>query len=368
MLTRRLHSLFMGWTEGRRTPGLICFGAIARPLSWAYRLGAAVDGWLRKPKVSMVPNGMRLIVISSPVVGGVGKTPLVAHLAASLLQRGHETHVVTTGYRRSGSGDVTVDSSGETVDALQAGDEALMIWKATGAPVHVGHNLAEVVQRVGHKSSPDFIVLDNGVRQRWHGERRIVVLTPEDLERPVRFLPDGRWRISPQRAWPASGVAVIQVGRAAPSVLIEETSDRHQAILKAWGYRGPVGWYANLPDGIVRLSSGNSEPTDSRLDDNPFVFCGVGSPSRFARQIELLGMKPAGMQRFPDHHAYSAADMAELEHHCRQAGAGWMLTTHKDAVKIDCNWPLTIPVYWLRIRLELVAGADMLSVVLEKSQ
>jgi tetraacyldisaccharide 4'-kinase len=79
-------------------------------------------------------------------------------------------------------------------------------------------------------------------------------------------------------------------------------------------------------------------------------------------------MKPAGMQRFPDHHAYSAADLAELEHRCRQTGAGWMLTTHKDAVKIDRDWTLTIPVYWLRIRLELVAGVDMLSVVLEKSE
>jgi hypothetical protein len=45
-----------------------------------------------------------------------------------------------------------------------------------------------------------------------------------------------------------------------------------------------------------------------------------------------------------------------------------MLTTHKDAVKIDRDWTLTIPVYWLRIRLELVAGVDMLSVVLEKSE
>jgi tetraacyldisaccharide 4'-kinase len=368
MLTRRLHSLFMDWTDGRRTPGLICFGAFAKPLSWAYRLGAAADGWLRKPKVSTVPDGMRLIVISSPVVGGVGKTPLVAHLAASLLQRGHKTHVVTTGYRRSGNGDVTVDSSSEAANALQAGDEALMIWKATGAPVHVGGRLADVVKSVGHESSPDFIVLDNGVRQRWHGERRIVVLTPEDLERPVRFLPDGRWRISPRRAWPASGVAVIQVGRAASSTPAEGTDDRHETILRAWGYRGPVGWYASLADGIVRLSSGSSEPTDSPLDDNPFVFCGVGSPSRFVRQVELLGMKAAGMQRFPDHHAYSAADWAELEHRCRQAGAGWMLTTHKDAVKIDRDWTLTIPVYWLRIRLELVAGVDMLSVVLEKSE
>jgi len=368
MLTRFLHSVFMDWTEGRRTPGLVCFGAIAKPLSWLYRLGAALDGWLRKPQVARLPDKTRLVVISSPVVGGVGKTPLVAHLAAALLQRGFNTHVVTTGYKRQGDGDVSMSSSSRPVNVARSGDEAMMIWQMTGVPVHVGDDRTEAVHRVGRESQPDFIVLDDGVRPRWAGEDRIVVLTPEDLERPVRFLPDGRWRIAPRRAWPASGVAIVQIGRAVSSPRSEVINARHQEILNAWGYQGPVAWYETVADGLVRLSGPAAGSPESPLDESPFVFCAVGSPSRFARQIELMGMKPVAMQRFPDHHAYSAADMAGLERRSERVGAQWMLTTHKDAVKIDPAWAMAIPVYWLRIRLELAGGVDMLSILLEKTE
>jgi hypothetical protein len=48
--------------------------------------------------------------------------------------------------------------------------------------------------------------------------------------------------------------------------------------------------------------------------------------------------------------------------------ARWLLTTHKDAVKIDPGWPESFPVGFLRISLELVGGADMLSVILEPDE
>jgi tetraacyldisaccharide 4'-kinase len=272
---------------------------------------------------------------------------------------------VTTGYKRREGGTVSITSPGGSVSAAQAGDEAVMLWQMTGAPIHVGDDVTEVIRRVAHEPAPDFIVLDDGVRRRWRGEERIVVLTPEDIERPVRFLPDGRWRIPPQRVWPASGVAIVQIGQAVSSPVAEGIRDHHESILRAWGYGGPVAWYVSVADGLVRLPGGSADSSESPVEGNPFVFCGLGSPSRFARQLDLMGMKPAGMQRFPDHHAYSAADMIDLERRCRQAKARWMLTTHKDAVKIDPAWTTAIPVYWLRIRLELAAGVDMLSVILE---
>ena len=368
MPKRFLHSIFLDWTEGRRTPGLVCFGIIAKPLSWLYRVGAALDSRFRYPKAARLPDKTRLVVISSPVVGGVGKTPLVAHLATVLLQRRFNTHVVTTGYMRRGEGDVSVNSTSGPATAAECGDEAVMIRQMTGAPVHVSDDVGRAVQRVGREFQPDFIVLDDGVRRRWLGEDRIVVLKPEDLERPVRFLPDGRWRISPRRAWPATGVAIVQIGRRISAPRDDAAHEVHRDVLRSWGFHGPIAWYDTMADGLVRLSGRGLEDTDSPLDESPLVFCGVGSPSRFARQIDLMGMNPRGMQRFPDHHAYTAADLADLERRCRILGARWMLTTHKDAVKIDPAWAMAIPIYWLRIRLELAAGVDMLSILLEKTK
>lgn len=366
MLSRFLHSVFMDWTEGRRSPGLLCFGAIAKPLSWLYRGIVALDSLLRGSAQSEVESETRVVVVASPVVGGVGKTPLVAHLAASLIRSGHSVHIVTTGYKRRGRGDVALGDRVDYIAARDAGDEAAMLWQMTGTSVHVGGDMTATVGRVAREQAPEFIVVDDGVRRRWRGERRIVVLASEDLDRPVRFLPDGRWRIPPQRAWPAAGVAIIQVGEAELSALSAETQQRHQCVLESWAYDGPIGWYTSLADGIVPLNGENAISPSALPDGGPFLFCGIGSPARFERQVEVFGIRCVGRQRLPDHYAYSAADLNDLEHQCRQVGARWMLTTHKDAVKIDPAWNLTIPVFWLRIRLELAAGADMLSVLREQ--
>ncbi|MBI5867202.1 MAG: tetraacyldisaccharide 4'-kinase [candidate division Zixibacteria bacterium] len=364
---RFLHSAFMGWTEGRRSPGLLCFGAIAKPLSWIYRAGAALDARLRKPAVGGTSSRIRIVVISSPLVGGVGKSPLVAHLVSALLDSGHAAHIVTTGYKRQSHHDVSIEPGKASISAGTAGDEAVMLAQMTGAVVYVGEDLTATVARVARGLAPEFIIVDDGVRRRWQGERRIVVLAASDLDRPVRFLPDGRWRIAPKRAWPAAGVAIIQVGQGTSAAISTEVQHQHARTLNSWGYVGPIGWYTSLVEGVVPLTKGESGASDTPPSGAPFLFCGIGLPARFERQVEFLGISAVGRQRFPDHHAYSPADMSDLEHQCRQAGAAWMLTTHKDAVKIDPAWTLTIPVFWLRIRLELAAGTDMLSVLQEQT-
>lgn len=348
---------FLDWTEGRRSPGLMCFGAVARPLSWLYRAGLALDARLRRIPTHSLPPDTTLVVLSSPLVGGVGKTPLAAHLVRTLLRNGTNVHLVTTGYGRSGRGNVSLTGRMPPVTAAHIGDEALMLHQMTGAPVHVSDDLGETVSRVETDFHPQIIIVDDGVRHRWQNERRIVVFAASDLARPAHLLPYGRWRIPPRRVWPAAGVAIIDTAPKPPAGWVPPTS-----ILAHWGYTGPIGWYRTVSNGLVRLSD---NAVSSLPDRRPFVFCGLGMPSRLLDQLAMDGFTPAGVQRFPDHHVYTATDLAKLQDQCRLAGGTWILTTHKDAVKIDPAWPLTIPVFWLRISLELTAGDDMLSVILE---
>jgi tetraacyldisaccharide 4'-kinase len=364
MASRLLHSLFIDWTEGRRSPGLLCFGACAKPLSWLYHLGSQLDRQLRRLPPAAIPSTTRLIVVSSPIVGGVGKSPLVAHLASALSTREINVHLVTKGYKRKRNSAVTVSPGSATTSVLDAGDETVMLSRMTEVPVHVGGRLVEVVDRVARESNPDVIIVDDGVRQRWHEEKRIAVFASDDFERPVHYLPDGRWRVNPRRFWPVAGVAIMQVDPSGPGLAPTSVCERHKETLASWDYRGPIAWYRTVADALVKLSDGQSIAIQSPPQGKTLAFCGIGSPSRFARQVSLCGINPAAWQRFPDHHTYSPADVTDLENRCRKAGADWMLTTHKDAVKIDPAWPVAIPVYWLRIRLELTAGIDMLSVVL----
>lgn len=345
-------------TPPSRSTASFVFGAIAKPLSWLYRASAAIDRKLRYPAPIELSDKTLLIVVSSPVVGGVGKTPLVAHLATLLAANGHKTAIVASGYGRQSKGYVRLGDATRQVTASQIGDEPFMLHQSTGLPVHVDDSTASAIARLDDKTDSHTIVLDNGVRRRWKGERRIVVFSGYDLERPVRFLPDGRWRIPPRHAWPAAGVAVIE---DAPN----PDRDRHRASLATWGFHGPVAWYRTTIDGYSRLGETVVKEIDTLPDERPYLFSGLGRPSRFLRQVQESGLSPAGVSRFPDHHPYSADDLVSLQAAARTCNARWVLTTHKDAVKIDPDWVTDVTIYYLRISLELTAGADMLSVILE---
>jgi tetraacyldisaccharide 4'-kinase len=362
-----LHEAFLQRTDrpdndapSRRSPSSLLFGAIAKPISWIYRVSASADRRFRYPDPIDLSDHTLLVVVSSPVVGGVGKTPLVAHLATQLAVKGHKTAIVASGYGRRSRGHVTLDDSNTSATASQSGDEPFMLRQATGLPVHVDDDPSDAVARLDAQTAPQCIVLDDGIRRRWRGERRIVVLSGYDLECPVRFLPDGRWRIAPRHTWPAAGVAIIE---DSPTT----DRNRHRETLERWGYRGPIGWYRTIVNGFTRLGETGLQPVDALPNDHPYVFSGLGRPSRFLSQVRALGMTPAGISRFPDHHSYCRGDLQILESACEKSQAGWLLTTHKDAVKIDPAWVKNVTICYLRISLELTAGADMLSVILERA-
>ena len=66
------------------------------------------------------------------------------------------------------------------------------------------------------------------------------------------------------------------------------------------------------------------------------AFCGIGNPESFMNTLLDLGAEVVDRRIFPDHHAYTAADVGELsEWGCQQLGIDAMLCTLKDWVKLQ---------------------------------
>jgi tetraacyldisaccharide 4'-kinase len=78
-----------------------------------------------------------VVVVGSIFVGGTGKTPLTVWLIEQLRARGYTPGVVSRGYGRTSRGvhQVLQDSTPDF-----AGDEPLLIARASGAPVYVGND------------------------------------------------------------------------------------------------------------------------------------------------------------------------------------------------------------------------------------
>jgi tetraacyldisaccharide 4'-kinase len=66
-----------------------------------------------------------------------------------------------------------------------------------------------------------------------------------------------------------------------------------------------------------------------------FAFAGLADNEQFFASLRTDGLDVAGTMGFRDHHAYRARDIAAIKEAARAAGADAIVTTEKDAVKID---------------------------------
>jgi len=90
------------------------------------------------------------------------------------------------------------------------------------------------------------------------------------------------------------------------------------------------------------------------------LFCGIGNPRAFLLTVQALGAEVAAARFLPDHFRFQERDLRDLAAECERSGAELALTTEKDAVKIGPAWPGSIPLYALRVEMEVVVGGEEL--------
>jgi tetraacyldisaccharide 4'-kinase len=89
------------------------------------------------------------------------------------------------------------------------------------------------------------------------------------------------------------------------------------------------------------------------------AFCGIASPLRFRKSLELLSVDIAFFQGFRDHKKYCKKTMAELERQARMCGAEALLTTEKDLVKLS-GLDISLPLYALAMKVDIDPAFDSL--------
>ena len=66
-----------------------------------------------------------------------------------------------------------------------------------------------------------------------------------------------------------------------------------------------------------------------------FAVAGIARPERFFADLRPAGWTVAGTMVFPDHHDYGRADLERIVAAARAAGAGTIVTTEKDGVRLE---------------------------------
>ncbi|HEU4769691.1 MAG TPA: tetraacyldisaccharide 4'-kinase, partial [Pyrinomonadaceae bacterium] len=306
------------------------YGAVTRTRLSLYRRGTLHSTRLDRPVIS----------VGNITTGGTGKTPLVEWVTRTLAADGKRVCILTRGYGRDNPQQRVVVSDGHTVLATpaEAGDEPFLLATnllGSAAVISSGNRVAageEAIKQFG----VDCFVLDDGF-QHLRVERDLNILTI-DATNPWgggHLLPYGRLREPREGLSRADCIVITRTDQAGVDSLREE-------ILRL-NSDAPVFQSRMRILHVVPLRSFET----GRPPKSPVAaFCAVGNPRSFFNQLKRENYELVLEKAFTDHHPYSQSDIDSLVEAARNAGANSLITTAKDAVKLQ-SISFSLPCYVL---------------------
>jgi tetraacyldisaccharide 4'-kinase len=307
--------------------------------------------------------GAKTVSIGNITVGGTGKTPLVAFAAETLFSAGEKVCILTRGYGRINPKKRVLVTDGEKVlsDAKNSGDEPFeLAGKLPGKAVIVADaNRVSAGLWAREKFGITAFVLDDAFQHR--KVKRDLDIVCIDATNPFgnkNVLPAGILREPLENLKRADAIVITRAN------LIEEIEDLKFQISNYTDC--PVFISYNKFSKLTEISiSGKKQTTlDSRLAvRNSLAFCALGNPANFFEQLRRENFNLMATETFPDHHFYSQKDIAKLENKVRETGAEILLTTAKDAVKLD-GLKMHFPVFAAENKIILENGQDFINLLL----
>lgn len=302
----RLRAWVPRWWRGEAgVAGALLSGALL-PLEQLYRASVGIRNaaYDREILAAAAPP-LPVVSVGNLAVGGAGKTPLTAWLAALLRERGERPAVVLRGY---GSDEVQVHRG-----------------LNPGVPVIAGADRVAGVL-AAHQRGCTVAVLDDAFQHRRLARSLDVVLVAaESWTERRRLLPRGPWReplealsradllVVTRKSAPASEAERVRaaIARSAPALpsLLCHLAPTGLAPLEGRGEGRELGWLRGRE--VVAVAS-------------------LAAPAPFAEQLRQQGAR-VELHAFPDHHEFTDRDARRL----RGAAVGRALVmTRKEAVKL----------------------------------
>lgn len=316
-------------------------------LSLVYRAGVGLRNFLYDTGV-LRAHRMPCTVISvgNIMVGGTGKTPMVIMLADMLKGRGFRPAILSRGYggerREAGRACVVSDGREVLMGPEEAGDEPVLIaQRAPDVPVIVARDRSRAGLLAVERFDADVLILDDGFQHRRLARDIDIVLLDE--RRPFGngfMLPRGGLR-EPRTAL-----------RRADAVIMTSTGAADD-LLPAGLPPVPVFRGRRRPVDLVRGREKDPCPLAWLAGKRVCAFSGIARPDSFRRILEPLCGEVASFLPFPDHHVYTAEDVACIRKACRDGDAQILVTTEKDGTRLTRFPDLFQDVCLLRIAMEI---------------
>lgn len=311
-----------------------------------------------------------VISVGNLTLGGTGKTPMVQYIARYLTSEDHRVAILTRGYARNSSGMRVLNDPAErgqdehSNSYLEFGDEPLMLARAMPeVPIIINKDRYDAGRRAEQSFGSDVLVLDDGYQHlSLARDLNILLIDATDTFGGFEMAPFGRLREPLYGLKRADVVIITRADRA-----FDEAQTR--AVIKHYcGASLPVMFFYSGITALRHLASGEVYEINNFAGWNVAVVCAIGNPQAFSDDVLQVGINIVSEKFFRDHHSFTQAELDEMTHTAKEAGADAILTTEKDAVRLEGLKHGDIPVYAAQLELQSDDEVRLKSLLLRTEQ
>ena len=253
------------------------------------------------------------VAVGNRAVGGAGKTPVAAWIAAFYASRGRTPAVLLRGY---------------------GGDEPKVHERLVPGAVVVADPDRVAGAARALAAGADVIVLDDAFQTLGVARDLNLALVSAENTQQVRWLlPAGPWRETTAALGRADGFIVTRK-RAA----LEQAQEVAGALAARWPGR-PVAIAHLAPASLEGMVSGRALPLSTLAGHRVLAVAGIADPESYAVQVRSTGAS-VQLVAYQDHHPYGEADLQRIVR--LAAAADYVVVTEKDAVKLRHRWPADV--------------------------
>lgn len=352
-----------------------CLRALLYCLSLLYGLIVRTRLWLyRKRFLQDRPLGCMVISIGNLTVGGTGKTPVVEKFARSLQDSGRRVAVLSRGYKskrrvkpsiwkrlsyaltgRRMPEDpprIVADGNDILLDSYTAGDEPYMLARnLKDVAVIVDKDRVKSGLHAVRDMKIDTLILDDGLQYLRLGHRLDIVLV--DCQSPFGneyLLPRGTLREPPVNIRRASYIFLTKSDGSGQAELVER--------IRKYNRTAEIIECRHKPLYFENLMTGEQQPLDFISGQYVGAICGIAQPQSFYDGLKRLGANLEVVRSFTDHHRFSEKEITQFLERCVRRDLSAAVTTQKDAVRFPKFPSLPVPVYFMRVEIEILSGQE----------
>ena len=274
-----------------------------------------------------------VISIGNLSMGGTGKSPMISEFAAQLTSLGKKVVVLSRGYGRVNS-DLSLEVMPET-PWKKAGDEPLMLARRhLDVKVLVGPSRYEAAKATSF--IPDVYLVDDGFQHRQlHRDWDIVLI---DVTQP----PPPRFLFLPFR----EGISSL---KRASLIIITRCPNPEAAtpLINRIRKKNP-----NVPILTSYFETGALQPLKPASNfktKTVLAYSGIERPEKFFTMLKRLGFHVPFTMKLKDHQEMKPFHWERLLKEARQRNVFSVVTTEKDAVKVENTFNSDIMLSFLPI-------------------